>query len=116
MINHRRWERVAVKLAVVIFDAGGEKIADATTTDVCEAGLGMDSPLGLQPGVTYGFHIASIAREPYKGVVRWSTPNARGTLCTLGIELTSETREQRDAMRAAVARWTQAVSKGLSPS
>jgi hypothetical protein len=74
MINHRRWDRVAVKLAVVIFDAGGKEIAEATTTDVCEAGLGMDSPIGLRLGVTYGFLISSIARQPYKGVIRWSTP------------------------------------------
>ena len=116
MINHRRWDRVAVKLAVVISDAAGVNIADATTTDVCEAGLGMDSPLGLDSGVTYGFLIASIAREPYKGVVRWSTPKAAATMFALGIELTGETREQTDAMRAAVTRWRQAVSKGLNPS
>jgi hypothetical protein len=116
MINHRRWDRVAVKLAVVITDAGGKEIAHATTTDVCEAGLGMDSPIGLQLGVTYSFLIDSIARQPYKGVIRWSTPNPNGTSCSLGVELASETREQTDAMRAAVGRWTQAVSKGLSPS
>jgi len=54
MINNRRWERVAVKLEVVIYDANREKVADATTTDACEAGLGLTSPVGLQPGVTYG--------------------------------------------------------------
>jgi hypothetical protein len=59
--------------------------------------------------MTYGFLIASIAREPFKGVVRWSTPNSDGTLCSLGVELTSETREQIDAMRAAVTRWRQAL-------
>lgn len=116
MINHRRWERVAVKLEVVIYDANGEKVADATTTDACEAGLGLNSPVGLQPGVTYGFLIASISSVPYKGLVRWSTPNARDNLSALGVELTSETREQTDAMRAAVVRWRQAVSKGLNPS
>jgi hypothetical protein len=115
MINHRRWERVAVKLAVEIFDGAGKKVVDATTTDVCEAGLGLNSPVGLQPGLTYGFLIDSISSEPYKGLVRWSTPNARDALSALGVELTSETREQTDAMRAAVTRWRQSVSKGLSP-
>jgi hypothetical protein len=115
MINHRRWDRVAVRLPVVISDAAGENIADATTTDVCEAGLGMDSPRGLELGVTYGFLLSSITREPYKGKVRWSTPKSAATMFALGIELTGETREQSDAMRAAVTRWRQAVSKGLLP-
>ena len=115
MINHRRWERVAVKLAVTISDADGKKVAEATTTDACEAGLGLTSPVGLQTGLTYGFHIASISPAPFKGLVRWSTPNARGSESALGIELTSETREQTEAMRAAVARWRQALSKGLTP-
>jgi hypothetical protein len=75
----------------------------------------MDSPVGLELGVTCGFHIASIAGKTYKGVVRWSTPNALVKRCALGVELTSETREQSEAMRSAVARWRQAVSKGLSP-
>jgi hypothetical protein len=115
MINHRRWERVAVKLAVTIVDGDGKKVADATTTDACEAGLGLTSPVGLQTGLTYGFLIASISSAPFKGLVRWSTPNARDTQSALGIELTSETREQTEAMRAAVLRWRQAVSKVLSP-
>jgi hypothetical protein len=115
MINHRRWERVAVKLAVTIVDGDGKKVAEATTTDACEAGLGLTSPVGLQTGLTYGFLISSISPAPYKGLVRWSTPNARGSQCALGIELTSETREQTDAMRAAVVRWRQALSKGLTP-
>ena len=115
MINNRRWERVAVKLEVVIYNANREKIADATTTDACEAGLGLTSPVSLQPGLTYGFLIASISSVPYKGLVRWSTTNARDTMCALGVELTSETRDQTEAMRAAVARWRQAVSKGLTP-
>jgi hypothetical protein len=115
MINHRRWERVAVKLEVTIVDGDGKKVADATTTDACEAGLGLTSPVGLQTGVTYGFLIASISPTPFKGLVRWSTPNARDAQSALGIELTSETREQTEAMRAAVARWRQALSKGLIP-
>jgi hypothetical protein len=115
VINNRRWERLAIKLDVVIYDANRVKVADATTTDACEAGLGLSSPVGLQPGVTYGFLIASISKVPYKGLVRWSTPNARDTMCALGVELTSETRDQTEAMRAAVARWRQALSKGLSP-
>jgi hypothetical protein len=116
MINHRRWERVAVKLAVTISDADDKKVAEATTTDACEAGLGLTSPVGLQPGLTYGFLIAAISPAPFKGLVRWSTPNAGGSQCALGVELTSETREQSDAMRTAVARWRQALSKGLTPS
>jgi hypothetical protein len=115
MINHRRWERAAVKLDVVIFDGGGSRIADATTTDACEAGLGLNSPVALQPSLTYGFLIASISDKPFKGLVRWSTPNARDALYALGVELTSETREQTDAMRAAVTRWRAAVAQGLTP-
>jgi hypothetical protein len=115
MINHRRWERVTVKLEVTIVDGDGKKIADATTTDACEAGLGLTSPVGLQTGLTYGFLISSISPAPFKGLVRWSTPNARDTQSALGIELTSETRDQTEAMRAAVARWRQALSKGLNP-
>jgi hypothetical protein len=115
MINHRRWERVAVKLEVTISDGDGKKVAEATTTDACEAGLGLTSPVGLQTGMTYGFLIASISPVPFKGLVRWSTPNARDAQCALGIELTSETREQTDAMRTAVTRWRQALSKGLNP-
>jgi len=115
MITRRRWERVRVKLAVAIVDAAGERIADAWTTDACEAGLGLESPVGLDIGLTYGFTIAGIAPDPFKGVVRWSTPNATGTQVTIGVELTGETRLQVDALRAAVARWRQAVSKGLSP-
>jgi PilZ domain-containing protein len=115
MINHRRWERVTVKLEVTIVDGDGKKIADATTTDACEAGLGLTSPVGLQTGLTYGFLISAISPAPFKGLVRWSTPNARDTQSALGIELTSETRDQTEAMRAAVARWRQALSKGLNP-
>jgi hypothetical protein len=115
MINHRRWERVAVKLTVTILDGDGKNLAEATTTDACEAGLGLTSPMGLQAGLTYGFLIPSISSAPYKGLVRWSTPNARDTQSALGIELTSETREQTEAMRTAVARWRQALAKGLNP-
>ncbi|HKW45731.1 MAG TPA: PilZ domain-containing protein [Candidatus Eremiobacteraceae bacterium] len=116
MINHRRWERVAVKLDVVIFDGIGEKVGDATTTDASEAGLGLNSPVALQSGLTYGFLIASVSKTPFQGVVRWSTPNARGSRHALGVQLTGETREQSDAMRAAVTRWRAAVAKGLTPS
>jgi hypothetical protein len=116
MINHRRWERVAVTLDVIILDSSGEKVAQATTTDACEAGIGLSSPVGLQPGLTYGFLVASISSKPFKGLVRWSLPSGRTTRTALGIELTSQTREQSDAMRVAVARWRQAVAKGLTPS
>jgi PilZ domain-containing protein len=115
MITRRRWERVRVKLDVVVFDVKGEKITTGATSDICESGMGVTSPLPLEVGATQGFTVATIFPQPYKGIVRWSTPTGRGTEHHVGIEITGETRAQADALRAAVARWRAQVSKGLQP-
>ncbi len=115
MITRRRWERVRVKLDLEIIDPKGVKIAKAATSDICESGMGVTSPVPLQAGMTYGFVVASLFPQPYKGLVRWSTPTGNGVECTIGIEITGESREQGDALRAAVARWRAQLSKGLTP-
>ena len=115
MITRRRWERVRVALDLEIIDAGGATVGKGATTDICEAGMGIASPVPLQIGVTFGFKVPSLFPQPYKGIVRWSTPTGKGVACAVGIEITGESRVQADALRAAVARWRAQISKGLTP-
>jgi len=115
MITRRRWERVRVTLELDIFDSKGVKLATGATSDICEAGMGITSPVPLSAGMIYEFAVNSLSPVPYKGIVRWCTPIGKGSDSNVGIEITGESRAQGDALRAAVARWRSQISKGLQP-
>ena len=104
IVQRRRWDRYRVALDVLIQTPDGREIA-ARTQDVCEGGLGVICDETLPSGADYGFLIAVIDETPLAGAVRWCTPSAALGANLIGVELTTLTARQTEALAERIAQW-----------
>lgn len=103
MMQRRRWERCRKELAVVL-DPDGERTA-ATTTDICEGGVGIRSRRAVDAGTRLRFAIPAIADGAMTGIVRWSTPVKGAAEFVVGVELDELSAAHRDALADRLAIW-----------